>query len=119
MRHQAGRLQRISSGRHHRVLPTRADCTEIEGRLCQTPAFHRNALQKLMKHRQKRVNELLKRELSIIVAREITFEDALVTINQVNVASDLKKAHVYVSVLGPGRATVIAQLEAHRAALQT
>ena len=72
-----------------------------------------------MKHRQLRVNELLKRELSIIVAREITFEDALVTINQVNVAADLKKAHVYVSVLGAGRATVIAQLEAHRVALQT
>ena len=72
-----------------------------------------------MKHRQKRVNELLKRELSLIVAREITFEDALVTINQVNVAADLKKAHVYVSVLGTGRANVIAQLESHRVALQT
>jgi ribosome-binding factor A len=72
-----------------------------------------------MKHRQKRVNELLKRELSIIVAREITFEDALVTINQVNVAADLKKAHVYVSVLGAGRTNVIPQLEAHRVALQT
>jgi ribosome-binding factor A len=72
-----------------------------------------------MKHRQLRVNELLKRELSIIVTREITFEDALVTINQVNVAADLKKAHVYVSVLGAGRANVIAELEAHRVALQT
>jgi ribosome-binding factor A len=72
-----------------------------------------------MKHRQKRVNELLKRELSSIITRDMTFEDALVTINQVNVSSDLKNAHVYVSVLGAGRAAVIPLLEAHRAALQT
>ena len=73
-----------------------------------------------MKHRKLRVNELLKRELSIIVTREITFEGALVTINQVDVTPDLKSAHVYVSVLGAGSsAAVIAQLEAHRVALQT
>lgn len=73
-----------------------------------------------MKHRKLRVNELLRRELSIIVTREITFEGALVTINQVDVTPDLKSAHVYVSVLGPGSGTaVIAQLEAHRAQLQT
>jgi ribosome-binding factor A len=71
-----------------------------------------------MKHRQLRVNELLKRELSIIVAREITFENALVTINQVNVAADLKKAHVYVSVLGENK-NVLSQLEEHRVAMQT
>ena len=71
-----------------------------------------------MKHRQLRVNELLKRELSAIVTREIAFEDALVTINAVNVAPDLKSAHVYVSVLGQSK-TVIPQLEEHRVALQT
>ena len=53
-----------------------------------------------MKHRLLRVNELLKRELSSLIAREITFENALVTINQVDVTSDLKTAHVYVSILG-------------------
>jgi len=62
-----------------------------------------------VKHRQLRVNELLKRELSIIVTREITFENALVTINQVSVTPDLKNAHVYVSVLGTGSENVIAQ----------
>lgn len=71
-----------------------------------------------MKHRQLRVNELLKRELSIIVTRELTFENALVTINHVDVTPDLKNAHVYVSVLGSGGAGVIAQLEEHRVALQ-
>lgn len=72
-----------------------------------------------MKHRQKRVNELLRRELSAILTREMTFENALVTINQVDVTPDLKNAHVYVSVLGTGSGTVIAQLETHRVVLQT
>lgn len=72
-----------------------------------------------MKHRQLRVNELLKRELSGLVAREITFEDVLVTINQVDVAADLKTAHVFVSVLKPEMgAKVIEKLEEHRAELQ-
>ena len=71
-----------------------------------------------MKHRQLRVNELLKRELSNIIAREVTFENALVTINDVDVAPDLKSAHVYVSVLGKDK-NIIAKLEEHRAALQT
>jgi ribosome-binding factor A len=72
-----------------------------------------------MKHRQKRVNELLKRELSGIVAREIPFEDVLVTINQVDVAADLKNAHVLVSVLKPEMGTkVIEKLEEHRPELQ-
>src|SRR5438105_3156252 len=53
-----------------------------------------------MKHRMLRVNELLKRELSGIIAREMSFEGALVTINHVDVSADLKNAHVYVSVLG-------------------
>jgi|SRR5215813_4926298 len=72
-----------------------------------------------MKHRQLRVNELVKRELSNIIAREINFEGVLVSINAVDVASDLKSAHVFVSTLGAGKATsVIDKLEAHRPALQ-
>ena len=72
-----------------------------------------------MKHRLLRVNEVLKRELSGLIAREMKFETGLVTINQVNVTSDLKSAHVFVSVLGTAGADVINQLEAHRAALQS
>jgi ribosome-binding factor A len=72
-----------------------------------------------MKHRQLRVNELVKRELSGIIAREVTFEDALVTIHHVNVTADLKNAHVFVSVLGSATgASVIDRLESHRAILQ-
>ena len=72
-----------------------------------------------MKHRQLRVNELVKRELSSIIAREINFEGALVSLNAVDVAPDLKTAQVFVSTLGAGNArSVIDKLEAHRTALQ-
>jgi len=72
-----------------------------------------------MKHRLLRVNELVKRELSGIIAREVSFDSGIVTINHVNVTPDLKNAHVFVSVLGaetPGN--VITTLEEHRVSLQ-
>jgi ribosome-binding factor A len=72
-----------------------------------------------MKHRLLRVNEMLKRELSGLIAREMNFEQGLVSINQVDVTSDLKNAHVFVSVLGATGEAIIGQLEAHRGALQS
>ena len=73
-----------------------------------------------MKHRLLRVNELLKRELSSIITREINFEGALVTLNQVDVTPDLKSAHAYVSVLGKeDQSAVMANLEEHRVILQS
>jgi len=78
------------------------------------------ALPKEMKHRLLRVNELLKRELSSIITREISFDGALVTLNQVDVTPDLKHAHAYVSVLGKeDRASVMEKIEEHRVILQT
>ena len=72
-----------------------------------------------MKHRLLRVNELLKRELSSLLVREMTFPDLLVTVNQVDVTPDLKSAHVYISILGDnGRKDVLPQLEANRGTLQ-
>jgi ribosome-binding factor A len=72
-----------------------------------------------MKHRLLRVNELVKRELSGIIAREISFESVIVTINHVNVTADLKNAHVFVSVLGSeAPADVMTKLEEHRVSLQ-
>lgn len=72
-----------------------------------------------MKHRLLRVNELLKRELSALLVRELTFENLLVTVNQVDVTPDLKSAHVFISVLGSkGRKEVLPKLEASRASLQ-
>jgi ribosome-binding factor A len=72
-----------------------------------------------MKHRLLRVNEVLKRELSAIIAREIAFEKGLVTINHVDVTSDLKNAHVFVSVLGANGPKVIDELEGRRKTLQS
>jgi ribosome-binding factor A len=73
-----------------------------------------------MKHRLLRVNELLKRELSTIITREMTFDDVLVTVNQVDVTPDLKHAHAYVSILGKeGQAAAMAKLEENRVVLQT
>src|SRR5438094_10179302 len=72
-----------------------------------------------MKHRMLRVNEVVKRELSGILAREISFEGALVTINHVDVNSDLKSARVFVSVLGSEKAeSIMTKLEEHRPAFQ-
>ena len=72
-----------------------------------------------MKHRQLRVNELVKRELSGIIAREINFEGALVSISAVDVSPDLKSANVFVSTLGAdNKDSVIDKLESHRQALQ-
>jgi ribosome-binding factor A len=53
-----------------------------------------------MKHRLPRVNELLKRELSDLITREVSFEAALVTVQQVDITPDLKHAHVFISVIG-------------------
>jgi ribosome-binding factor A len=73
-----------------------------------------------MKHRMLRVNEVVKRELSGIITREISFEGALVSINHVKVTSDLKNAHVFVSVLGSATGeSVMKKLEEHRPALQS
>ena len=53
-----------------------------------------------MKNRLDRVNELIKRELSDLIRREISFSAKLVTIQQVDITPDLKHAHVYVGVIG-------------------
>jgi ribosome-binding factor A len=66
-----------------------------------------------------RINEVVKRELSAIITREISFAGALVSINHVDVTSDLKNAHVFVSVLGSDSGeSVLSKLAAHRATLQ-
>ena len=72
-----------------------------------------------MKHRMLRVNEVVRRELSTIITRDLSFEDSLVTINQVDVTPDLKNAHVFVSALGKGSPkAVIEKLEEQRTILQ-
>ena len=73
-----------------------------------------------MKHRLERVNELIKRELSATIARELTFANALVTVHAVDVSPDLKHAGVFVSVIGNEAQTkaAMSKLDEHRAELQ-
>ncbi|MDD5201309.1 MAG: 30S ribosome-binding factor RbfA [Terrimicrobiaceae bacterium] len=73
-----------------------------------------------MKYRLKRVCEVLKRELGLIIVRELRFSSPLVTVSDVDITPDLKQAHVFVSVIGndaQGR-DAIEQLQKNRAMLQ-
>ena len=74
-----------------------------------------------MKHRLERVNEVIKRELSEIISREVNFSaQVLVTIHAVDITADLRKCHVFISVIGnPLQKTrVLADLEEQRGTLQ-
>jgi ribosome-binding factor A len=72
-----------------------------------------------MKHRLLRVNEVVKRELSTIITRDMSFPNMLLTVNDVDVTPDLRSAHVFVSVLGKGsHKGVIAELNENRTVLQ-
>ncbi len=73
-----------------------------------------------MKHRLKRVQEVIKRELSEMIVRELTFDSALVTVQEVEVTADLKHAYVFVSVLGgeEEKQEALAKLHDHRKILQ-
>lgn len=52
-------------------------------------------------HRQQRVRELLKREIGEAIRREIPISQAgLVSVNDIELAGDLKAARVFVSILG-------------------
>ncbi|MFI0347644.1 MAG: 30S ribosome-binding factor RbfA [Chthoniobacterales bacterium] len=53
-----------------------------------------------MKNRLIRVCELMKRELGLVVGRELKFEAALVSVRAVDITPDLKRAHVFISAFG-------------------
>lgn len=73
-----------------------------------------------MKHRLERVCEVLKRELGIIIGREVDFGSVLVTVSAVDITPDLKQAYVHVSALGTPaqQRKVVEELDHHRAHLQ-
>jgi len=52
-----------------------------------------------MSHRMLQVNELLKRELALLVQEEIPLENGLITISNVNCSADLKNAVILISVI--------------------
>ena len=73
-----------------------------------------------MKHRLERVKEVIKRELSDLISKELTFTQ-LVTVQDVDITPDLKHAHVYVSVLGESgdARAALAKLHDHRKEFQS
>lgn len=74
-----------------------------------------------MKHRLVRVAEILKRELSTAILREVPSDGALVTVNAVDVTPDLRHATVHVGVMGTAaqQREVMERLEQHRVLLQS
>ena len=71
--------------------------------------------------RMRRVNEVLKRELSVALEKTLAGEvDALVTVTGVSTASDLRHAKVLVSVMGSDeqRQQVLDKLEEYRPEFQ-
>ena len=72
-------------------------------------------------HRLERVRELLKREIGEAIRREIPVDQAgLVTVNDVDVAGDLKSAVVFISILGgpEQQKTGLMLLQQNRARIQ-
>lgn len=73
-----------------------------------------------MKHRPERVGKLIREEISKAIGRELEFENALVTITEVETDKKLQTANVRVSVL-PAEKTknVLKILDRSRNMLQT
>ena len=72
--------------------------------------------------RLQRVRELLKRKLGEVIRQELPLEQAgLVSVNDVQVSSDLKSASVYISILGDPeqRRRGLALLNEQRSRIQT
>jgi ribosome-binding factor A len=72
-------------------------------------------------HRLLRVRELLKREIGEAIRRELPIEQTgLVTVNDVEVAGDLRQATVFISILGNAdqQKTGLQTLHQHRLRIQ-
>lgn len=65
--------------------------------------------------------EILKRELSTAILREVPSSGGLITVTGVDVSPDLRNATVHVGVLGTSaqRKEALERLEKHRGLLQT
>ncbi len=72
-----------------------------------------------MAKRLDRVNELLRREISAVVQRDFEWNQALVTITDVDVTQDLKEAKVFVSILGGSTPGILDQLSRKRGFIQS
>jgi len=73
-----------------------------------------------MKLRLLRVCELIKRELGVIIGRDVKFEAPLVSVRAVDITPDLKNAHVFISAIGTKwqKEQALQQLQERRQHLQ-
>lgn len=73
-----------------------------------------------MSLRIQRVGELIKRELSMILERDFSFKDCIVTVHDAEPTVDLKQCFIYVGILGPKQrhADIVEQLNKQRGAIQ-
>ena len=72
-------------------------------------------------HRMQRVSELVKQEVSAIINRDVASEGVgMITVTSCEVASDLKTARVYLSVIGGAdkQTAALALIERHRGHIQ-
>ncbi len=72
-----------------------------------------------MSQRLDRINELLRREISTVLARDFEFSGALVTVSAVEITQDLREAKVFVGVLGGHHNKVLEQLGQKRGLIQS
>ena len=72
-----------------------------------------------MAKRLDRVNELLRREISAVLHRDFEWNNALVTVSEVDVTQDLKEAKVFVSIFGGSTPGILDQLERKRGFIQS
>ncbi len=72
-----------------------------------------------MSQRLNKINELMKREISLVVQKDFEFKDALVTVNDVEVTQDLREAKVFVSILGGHKDKVLDKLNGKRSLVQS
>lgn len=72
-----------------------------------------------MSQRLDRINELLRREISTVLAKDFEFSGALVTVSAVEITQDLREAKVFVGVLGGHHSNVLEQLAQKRGLIQS
>ncbi len=72
-----------------------------------------------MSRRLDRVNELLRREIGSVVAKDYEWNGKLVTISAVEITQDLKEGKVWTSVLGGDSKPVIEKLNRDHGTIQS
>jgi ribosome-binding factor A len=73
-----------------------------------------------MSQRVQRVNELVKRELSMVLERHYRFDGVILTVHDVQATPDLKQCFAYIGIIGKGDRGegIIEKLNKERGAIQ-